>query len=226
MQSLATRLVVACVLLAAGTAGVAVARVHKGAPVRFVFDAGAVPLSAAGYSGTDVPQASQIMQYLEAQAAVSRIYRREGAKPVRLTVVYSTDWRSIHSPTGCYPAQGWNVERDDEVALPAPPGNSQAEPLQARAVVATKEGHAEQALFLYAYPGGTTSDWTREGWMVATGRTGAGGLVIILTTEAVGAKTDEARGNLAALLSELYEPTVSFWGSGSGDGTSAGGAGR
>ena len=200
-------------MLAAATAGVLAVRLRVPPAAHFAFDANAIPMQAAGFAGGPGQDVSAAAQYLQAQAALSRSYQREGEPAIQLTVVYGTDWRTVHAPTGCYPAQGWQVMREEPAELPA--SSAQSEPLHACFLYATKGGHGECAMFLYAHPGGTTADWARQGWVVATGRPGAGGLVLIATTK-VGTESDEpaiasARARLGDLVTTLYGPIVGFW---------------
>ena len=205
-------------MLAAATVGVLAVRQRMPARAHYAFDADAVPLEVAGFAGGPGKDVSAAAQYLQAQAALSREYQRGDEPAVQLTVIYGTDWRTVHAPTGCYPAQGWQVVREEPADLPA--GGGPAEPLHAHFLYATKSGHGECALFLYAHPGGTTADWARQGWVVATGRPGAGGLVLIATTK-VGPQSDEqtivgARTRLADLVTAVYGPVVGFWGTANG----------
>ena len=111
MQSASRRCLIAGIMLAAATAGVIAVRQRVPATAHYAFDPDAVPLQVACFSGGPGPDLSAAAQYLQAQAALSREYQREEEPPVQLTVIYGTDWRTVHAPTGCYPGQWWQIVR-------------------------------------------------------------------------------------------------------------------
>ena len=69
----------------------------------------AVPLQIGDYQGQDLPVDQSIYSFLAAGGMLERRYRGP-AGTVQLTIIYAADWRSVHSPTGCYPASGTNCE--------------------------------------------------------------------------------------------------------------------
>lgn len=169
-------------------------------------DFAAVPLRIGDYQGRDLPVDESIYRYLAAGGMLEREY--EGpAGAVRLTILYAADWRSVHSPTGCYPATGWEVLEDRAVDFPAPAGSGSAEPLHARLLRVRKGEQERLAVFSFAYAGGTTADWAQMTIRVALGRRGAGGLVFTLSTPS----DPEALARLGQIYAAAYPAAIRFW---------------
>lgn len=169
-------------------------------------DFSTVPLRIGDYQGRDLPVDESIYRYLAAGGMLEREY--EGpAGSVRLTILYAADWRSVHSPTGCYPATGWEVLEDRAVDLPAA-GSRSAEPLHARLLRVRKGEQERLAVFSFAYAGGTTADWAQMTIRVALGRRGAGGLVFTLSTPS----DPGALARLGEIYAAAYPEAIRFWG--------------
>lgn len=169
-----------------------------------------IPLEVGEYKGKRVPVDHSLYQVLEAQAMEERIYSSP-RRSIALSLIYGTDWRTIHAPTGCYPAQGWHIVHDTTMEVPAPPDCPHPGPLQAHVLEVTKGERRELAVYVYARPGATTSDWTAHGFKVATGPPGAGGMIITLRTPVGSGDSESARQELVKLLRAIYTPSVSFW---------------
>lgn len=172
-------------------------------------DFSAIPRQVGEYQGRDVPVDESIYKFLAAAGILERVYEGPGGA-VRLTVIYAPDWRSIHSPAGCFPAQGWEVITDDEVTYSPPPDSPVQKPLKARLIRLHKDDHWLLALFSFAYYGGTTSNWAEEGYRVAFGPRGAGGLVITLNTP-VQPNLRAAAERISHIFVETYPAAISFW---------------
>ena len=127
--------------------------------------------------------------------------------PVSMSVLYAPDWRSIHSPEGCFPAQGWTVLEEKVLTVP-----SSAGPLQAKLIRLKKGDLYLLALFCFGYPGGTTADWTQEGYKVALGPRGAGGIVFTLSTVIATTDPEAAGKHLTEIMQVAYPAAASFWG--------------
>jgi len=210
MRQDARRYLIAGILLLVGAGLTQGARALRGEETKYEPDFSQLPERVGEYEGRDLPVDKSIYNYLEAQAMVERVY--EGPDGwVLYTLIYGTDWRTIHAPTGCYPAQGWTMTRNETVAIPAPEECPHKGPIHARAVFAEKGDRREVSLFVYARPGDTTSSWATHGAKVAVGPRGAGGMIIILRTLP---KTDDLDAEikpLTRMLAALYSKSVSFW---------------
>jgi hypothetical protein len=215
MQTDTRRYLTVLATLLVCTALVQVARAKRGVEAVYRPDFSRVPMVVGKLKGTPQPVAESIYSYLQANAMEERLYT-DGQREVRLVMIYGTDWRSIHAPTGCFPAQGWQIVHNRTVDPPAPPGCPHPGPLHAR-VLDTHKGDAHLlAMFAYARPGGTTSDWTTHVLKVATGPRGAGGMIIILQTPIQGNDAQAAEALLSETLCSIYPSAVEFWYTGNG----------
>lgn len=184
-------------------------------PAKFTPDFTAVPMKLGSYQGEQLPLDQSVFQFLEADAMTERRYVTDDGT-VKLSLIYGSDWRNIHSPAGCYQAQGWHTITDEQVQVPAPPDSPTPGPLHARLLRVHKNEVELLAMFTFCHPGGTTGDWSKQGWKVATGPPGAGGLVISLSTP-TGGQLAQARQRLGQLLQQVYPYAVAFWYEGRGN---------
>jgi EpsI family protein len=166
----------------------------------------AVPQQIGAYQGQDLPVDQSIYRFLSASGMLERVYVGPG-EPVQLTVLYAADWRSVHSPTGCYPASGWEILEEQSVDFAVPAGG---EALHTRLLRVRRGDRERLALFSFAYPGGTTADWSTMGVKVALGPRGAGGLVFTLSTD-LGGDYEAALKRLDLILATAYPPAIAFW---------------
>lgn len=204
------RYLAAAVLLLVGAGLTQATRTVREAEAHYEADFSRVPLVIGEYEGERRPVDESIFAYLEAAAMEERIYTGPDGW-VRLALVYGTDWRSVHAPTGCFPAQGWHIMHNRTVDLPAPPGSPHPGPVQVRVLDVTRDEARLLAMFAYARPGGTTADWTLHGWRVATGPRGAGGMIIILQSAVQDGNARAVEETLARFMAEIYPRAVSFW---------------
>jgi hypothetical protein len=196
-------------ILAAGlTQG---ARALRGGETIYKPDFSLVPMTIGEYKGEKLPDDKSMFNYLGAQAMEERLYTGPERR-VSLTLIYGTDWRSIHAPTGCFPAAGWSIVHNRVVEVAAPKDCPHPGPLEVRVLEATKEKERQLAVYCYARPNGTTADWTAHGWKVATGPRGAGGMIVTLRTN-MEARDDAAVAQkaLTDLLATIYPRAVAFW---------------
>jgi len=168
-----------------------------------------VPLQIGTFKGRDLPIDESIYRYLAASGMLERDYEGPSGG-VRLTVLYAADWRSIHSPSGCLPAAGWEIVSDVQVDFPAPPSLGTREPLRGRLVRAHKGEAWLLVLYSFGYYGGTTADWTEMASKVTAGPRGAGGLVFTLSTPVL-PNLAEAEQRLAEVLAGAYPGAIAFW---------------
>jgi hypothetical protein len=210
VQSDTRRYLAAAALLFIGAGLTYGARSLRGADAGYKPDFANVPLQIGGYTGTRLPRDESIYKLLSAGGMEERAYTK-GQRSVQVTFIYGADWRAIHAPTGCYPAQGWQILHNRVVELPAPPDCPHPGPLEARLLDVTKADARELALYVYARPGATTADWTLQGLKVATDPTGSGGLIVTLRTRVGEQGAEAAQKDLADLLCAVYPRAVSFW---------------
>ena len=201
-------LVALAMVVALGSLGEAALR-HRPRAAVYHPDFATVPARVGDYESRDLPVNESIYQFLAAGGMLEREYLGPEGK-VRLTIIYAADWRSVHSPMGCYPAQGWEVLDERPVEFPGATGG---EPLHARIVRVRKEGQERLALFSFAYAGGTTADWTLMPVKVALAPRGAGCLVFTLYTP-LQPDPAGALGRLQAIFAATYPAAISFWAAG------------
>lgn len=210
MHADARRYLIAGLVLLLGAGLTQGARALRPTESRFKADFSAVPMELDGYKGEMVDVDAEVRKYLAADAMEQRIYRKDD-RMVSLSLIFGTDWRSIHAPTGCYPAQGWQIVHDRAVDLPAPQGMEAQGPVHARLLEATKDKAREMSLFIYARPGATSADWTYHVARMMTGARGSGGLILILRTAPPPGEQRQAEELLRTFLAGVYPKAVAFW---------------
>jgi len=169
-------------------------------------DFAGVPIRIGDFQGHDRPVDQSIFEFLAAGGMLERDYTGpEGM--VRLSVIYAANWRSVHSPMGCYPAQGWEVLDERPVDFPV---QASAEPLHARLLRVKKDDRERLVIFSFAYKGGSTADWAMLPFRIMLGPPGAGGLVFTLSTSAAPDR-QAALQRLAEIFAAAYPPAVAFW---------------
>jgi hypothetical protein len=194
--------VVLLVLLAGTAEAVRVTRVR---PTMYHPTFEDVPHQIGAYTGTDLPRDESIYRFLSAEGMLERKYAGPGPD-VYMTILYAPDWRSIHSPEGCYPSQGWMVLEEKVVTVASP-----ARPLEAKFLRLKKDKLNLMALYSFAYLGGTTADWEKEGYRVALGPRGAGGVVFALSTAIDASGSSAAADRLIPIMQVAYPAALSFW---------------
>ena len=204
------RYLVAGALLLAGAVAANLLWAGRAPQAHYNVDFKSVPREIAGMKAESVPVEKRIFDYLGADAMDELEYTGP-ERSVRLSLVYGTDWRAVHSPLSCLPQQGYQVQDRRMVDLPAPPGAPQSEPLHGQQLLARRPSDALLVLYVFAYRGGTTGDWVKQGWAVSATPRGTGGLMLSLSTSVSGGNEAAAEQALREVLASAYIPAVSFW---------------
>lgn len=203
------RYIVACGLL--GAAIVAQHLMPEPSPRATVKpDWSTLPREIAGWRDEDLPVNRAVAEYLRAQALLTRIYRK-GSMAVEVSAVFGTQWRSLHSPAGCFFSQGWQAMKREQITIDAPGNCPHPGPLHAEILVLS-QGHRYLAVtYLYAYPGGTTASWVEQCYKVTRGGTEKGGIVVIFQALCNLADVNKMLAAEAELLRALYPYLVEVW---------------
>ena len=202
-------LTAAVLLLVLGGAAEAV-RTTRVPPAAYHPTFAEVPVQIGEFRGEDRSVDQSIYNFLAASAILERVYTGPDGVPVRLSLVYAPDWRSIHSPESCLPNQGWQMVEQHVLSISAPPGFPVPGPLNVKLMELQKDQERMLALYSFAYYGGTTADWAQMSWKVVLGPRGAGGLLFTLNTP-ITKKGPEAGERLQAVLEGTYPPALGFW---------------
>lgn len=214
MQSFANRYLVACCLLvvsAGGTWYVSRERPHVTAkPPNW----SQVPLTLGQWHGKKEKVDQAIKKYLAADEMISRTYTKNGLT-VGFDATFGTQWRSLHSPAGCYQSQGWQIVSRHDVSVPLAGVPGFPGPLRGEELFAEKNKTYRLVLYMYVYPGGTTSSWTEQMSRVAHSEAGAGGIVLIFDSPASLQSRAAVDKQLANLLVAVFPYMVGGWGHGS-----------
>jgi len=205
----ARRYLIAAGLLVVAGVGVQLVRAWRVPEARYAVDFAAVPLQLGDFQGREIEVDEATRAYLKPDAMITRIY--EGPCTAALSLIYATDWTQIHNPAGCFPAQGWLVLEDVDLDLPVYSNEGGQIVVHARRIHCRKGAEELLALFVFAYPGGTTSNWLLYATKVAHGSRGAGGLIIITQTSVEDSDITQATAGLAELAAAVYPFAVSFW---------------
>ena len=209
MRRDARRRILAIALMAAGVGAVYAAASLRPVALGIHVDLSGIPLELCGLKGVEVANDPDDMAYLEADAMRTLRYG-EGADSVEVSVIYGVGWRTVHTPEGCFPSQGWAIAWERALAVTADnaphPG-----PLQGKLMRVEREGEAMLVLFVFAHKGGTSADWAGHSWAVATGPPGAGGLSVMLTARVLPGREDEIETRLCDFMRAVYPHAVGFW---------------
>jgi len=195
--------------LLAAAAAVEAVRIVSSAPPAFTPNFATLPMKIGDYQGQNREVDEFIRKYLGAEQMLERLYTGPGGS-VSVTLIYGADWRDVHSPVSCLPAQGWLIVADDSIQVSAPTNLPIPDAVHARLLRAVKNDQHQMAAFAFCHPGGTTSNWIYQGWKVLTGPRGAGGVIIILNTEPT-PDLKATRQRLEQFLAAVYPHAVSFW---------------
>jgi hypothetical protein len=211
MSADARRYLIAVVLLVVMGSAAEAVRVTRVPPAAYHPNFANIPLAVGVYTGHDLPVDQSVYAFLAAAAMIEREYVSPSEPPVQMTVLYAPDWRSIHSPEGCFPNQGWQELEEKKITIPAPPGFPIPGPLNAKLTRMEKDEHQILVLFSFAYYGGTTSNWEQMGYKIALGPRGAGGVLFTLATPLESADTTAAVNRLYTILGAAYPAAINFW---------------
>lgn len=211
MQLDPRRSVVAVVLLLAGAAVANTLLLRRPAEVRYTASFDRVPLEIGDLKGAPAPVEQRIYEYLDADAMMDINYQGPHKTEASLSLIYGSDWRTVHSPLSCFQQQGWLVDETREIEIPAPPDCPHPGPLKARMLRVHKSTQSLLALYSFAHKGGTEADWTRQSLAVAATPPGTGGVIIALSTPYGEHGLQAAMERAQLLLSTAYGPAVSFW---------------
>ncbi len=209
MSATARRHLVALIILLAAAAAVEAVRIMSSAPPAFAPDFATLPMKIGDYQGQNREVDEFIRKYLGAEQMLERLYTGPDGL-VSVTLIYGVDWRDVHSPVSCFPAQGWLIVADDPIQVPAPADSPTPGAVHARLLRVVKNDQYRLAAFAFCHPGGTTSNWIYQGWKVLTGPRGAGGVIVILDTEPTPG-LEPAQQRLNQFLAAVYPHAVSFW---------------
>ena len=176
----------------------------------FQADLSKVPLTLLGLEGHEMPNDPEDMAYLEADQ-MRTIRYGEPPDTVEVSLIYGASWRTVHTPEGCFPSQGWSIVWDRLVQIPIADDAPHPGPLNAKLMRVERGNRALLVLFVFAHKGGTESDWTQHCWAVATGPPGAGGLSLMITAPVRPGKEQAVKARLRDLMSAVYPFAVSFW---------------
>jgi len=209
MSATTRRHLVALIILLAAAAAVEAVRIVSSTPPAFAPDFATLPMKIGTYQGQNREVDEFIRKYLGAEQMLERLYTGPDGL-VSVTLIYGVDWRDVHSPVSCFPAQGWLIVADDSIQVPAPADSPTPGAIHARLLRVVKNDQHRLAAFAFCHPGGTTSNWISQGWRVLTGPRGAGGVIIILNSEPT-PDLKAAQQRLEQFLAAVYPHAVSFW---------------
>ncbi len=209
MHGYTLRYLILCLVLLGTAVGGHLAPGGRPAP-GLVPDWDDLPLSVGGWQGRRVPVDPEVAKYLEAQAMVRIVYEKAG-QTVAFSAVYGTQWRSLHSPAGCFPSQGWQTVDRGEVSVEAGANTPHPGPLRAEQLLVKQEDRYLLVTYLYAHQGGTTSSWVEQCLKVAQTGMQSGGIVFILEGPCRPESRDRVHRAEAELLRLLYPELVGMW---------------
>lgn len=211
MRGYSVRYLVACMLLvAAGFAGGALVRLqprgHPSAPNWAI----SLPRHLGAWTGRDLTAEKEVVEYLAADVLIARRYAKAG-RALDVTAVFGTRWRSLHSPAGCYPSQGWQIQERRQIEITPDTPLPHPGPLHAEKLLVKKADRYLLVLYLYAHPGGTTSSWVEQCLKVARSGVRAGGIVLMVSGECTPQTVPKVEADARELVGLLYPYLVKGW---------------
>lgn len=209
MHGYTLRYLILCLVLLATALGGHLTAGGRPAPA-LVPDWENLPLSLSGWQGRRAPVDPEVAKYLEAQAMVRLVYEKAG-QTLFFSAVYGTQWRSLHSPAGCFPSQGWQTVDRRDVSIEAGPGTPHPGPLHAEQLLVKQQDKYLLVTYLYAHQGGTTSSWVEQCLKVAQTGMQSGGIVLILEGPCRPESRHRVHKAEAELLRFLYPELVRMW---------------
>ena len=210
MREDARRYLLAIALMAGGVGLVYGASSLRPQATSFQVDFSGVPLQLLGFEGRETENDPEDMVYLEADQ-MRTIRYGEPPDQVEVSLIYGSSWRTVHTPEGCFPAEGWTVVWDRPMQISTGDDPSHSAPLNAKLMRVERDDNALLVLFVFAHKGGTEADWTQHCWAVATGSPGAGGLSLMITAGPRPGKEEEVKGRLLDFMRAVYPLAVEFW---------------
>jgi hypothetical protein len=213
MQAITRRYIVAAVLLAASVVAASAIRHVRDADPGYMPTFASLPKHIGEYTCHELPVQASVLHFLQPDAIRTVEYRALDANPpwVDVSVIYGKDWRPIHSPLHCLAADGWAIGTQEEVAISVPDGPQKHQEIVAKRLRADKQGKQLAVLYALAHIDGTTSSWPRFAYEVATGRAGAGGVILLMRAPVVGESSDRAPEVLAECMAVILPACVDFW---------------
>ena len=211
MQNYAKRCVIAGAIILAAAVFVNAIWAGRAPQVVYKVNFKSVPMQIGDLKGSRVPVEQRIFQYLGADAMDEILYEGPSGRAVHLSLIYSSDWRGVHSPLSCYPQQGWLVDEQREIEVPAPPGCAHPGPLKARLMRVHKDASRLVALYVFAHDGGTASTYEAQSLAVLRAPRGSGGLVLALSSPVGREGYRDALATAETVLRGAYVPAVAFW---------------
>jgi len=213
MQTITRRYIIAAFILLLGGGGVLAVRQLRPGESYCAPDLYALPKQIGAYTAHEISVEEWIFKFLEADAMRDVLYEANNSSelPVHLSAVYSKHWRSIHAPIHCYPAQGWLIISQVVGTVNIGQPLSHGRTVQVNRLHVSKGGEEMILLYVMSYMGGTTANWAKMAYEVATGPRGGGGLIITLSaplSKSSPAKTDEA---LETVLRQVYPTLINSW---------------
>jgi hypothetical protein len=172
-----------------------------------------VPLNVSLWQGHEEKVDQAIKTYLAAEQMIDRSFAKGDLK-VDFAATFGTQWRSLHSPAGCYPSQGWQTLSRTEVSVPFEGIPGYAGPLHGEELFVEKSQNYRLVLYLYVFPGGTTANWVEQMSRVARSTAGAGGIVLIFDAPASVESRPVVANELHELLADVFPFMVRGWGNG------------
>ena len=150
--------VVAFLTLAAACTGSYVS--HRQPHVSFDARLEALPVKIGDWSGHDVDLGSSVENSLAADHILSRVYTdAQIGRRVNLLVVYRKYGRRgfAHRPELCYPAAGWEIVQKAYTTVPYA-----GRDVQARVVIAEKNGRREAIAYWFASGRRTEANYVKQ----------------------------------------------------------------
>lgn len=172
----------------------------------------ALPAELAGWKAVDIPMEQDVADMLRADANVQRAYIHPLGYVVYVYVGYYGTARGgtpEHTPEMCYPAQGWQIDEGESVAIGGKPG------FAARELVVEKDGERRLVHFWYRTQDETGIQSTAAlRWNHLWARLSAGrgdGALVRLDAPIEGGDVDAARQKLVAMDRALETALSSVW---------------
>ena len=125
-----------------------------------------VPLQLGDWRGDDTPVSAEELARLDRTAELRRGYGKPSGEKLSIAVVYSGNWKGLHSAESCLTGAGWAIVRQEQVSVLTAGGAAPGTALVTR----DKQGRQMVEVYMFVNRRGVTANWIDQFWMLIKNR--------------------------------------------------------
>ncbi len=169
------------------------------------FNPAVVPLRLGDWEGTELPVSPEDLARLDREAQLRRVYTNSSGDRMSAAVVYSSNWKGLHSAESCLTGAGWDIVKQQRVEVPL--AGQQAP----GTVIFTRNEQGVQLVEFYMFVNrqGVTAHWIDQFWMLIRNRgRGETACHLVLSQRVGPEQTAEATAETLRGFAQLILPYV------------------